>query len=555
MALQRIWLMEIEALNEFDEPVELTFSSGEYISPEGIYYDNRIKQPALYTSSAFAGDLVKSGSRSAYGEAVLVNPDGELDYLVDYSLDGRGLTISLRDEFGNITPIIFGTVNNLTFSDTTISIRLRDPQEILNLDDPEEYYLGNNILPNGVEGVETDIQGKIKPKVFGMVRNADPYLVNTAQLVYQVQSLPINTNITAVYDRGVLILHHTEYPSLSALLADNIPSGKYGAYQGYFKLGSNPAGEVTCDVDTDVSLAGEVFSYLASRQGYATTIESIAELNTLGEVGIYLKDKKKTSEMLDSIAKSIGGYWVINADGSLSALQLKPPTNVPDISIFDYQILNINRTASGSGGNGLPVSSVTVKSDKVEKVQTDLAGSVSADRKARLAEQFRLNTDTLDYVKQRHPLSEDLVIETVLRNAETGFFLANRLTRLLSRRRDTVQVEVRLDETITPNIVIGNTVYLESIKLGYSSGGYFTILGFTLDARLSKATLFLWGNSSIFGGFDLLVGDGIQTLLVDGNQFGLRTEVPITHSGNHVLYDYLSPLAINELGEYLRTKL
>lgn len=555
MALERIWLMEIEALNELDQPVELTFSSGEYISPEGIYYDNRIKQPALYTSSAFAGDLVKSGSRSAYGEAVLVNPDGELDYLVDYSLDGRGLTISLRDEFGIITPVVYGTVNNLSFSDTTISIRLRDPQEILNLDDPEEYYLGNNILPNGVEGVETDIKGKIKPKVFGMVRNADPYLVNTAQLVYQVQSLPINTDIIGVYDRGVFIAHHAHYSSLAALLADNIPSGKYGTYQGYFKLGSNPTGEITCDVDTDISMAGDVFSYLASRQGYATTPESIAELNALGEVGIYLKDKKKTSDMLDSIAKSIGGYWVINANGSLSALQLKPPANTADLSIYDYQILNISRTASGSGGNGLPVSSVTVKSDKVEKVQTDLAGSVSAERKARLAEQYREDTDLLDYVRQRHPLSEDLVIETALRNASVGLNLANRLTRLLSRRRDTVQVEVRLDQDITPKIVIGNTVYLESYKLGYKDGAYFTILGFTLDARLSKATLNLWGNSSIYGGFDLLIGDGTQSLLVDTNQYGLRTQIPATHSGNHVLYDYLSPLAVNGLGEYLRTKL
>lgn len=553
--LERIWLIEIEALDETDTPVDLTFASGDYTSPEGIYYDNRIKQPALYTSSAYAGDLVKSGSRSAYGEAVLVNPDGELDYLANYSLDGRGMTVSLRDEFGDITPLIFGTVGSTTFSDTTISIRLRDPQEILNLDDPEQYYLGNNILPNGLEGVEDDIKGRIKPKVIGVVLNAEPVLVNTARLIYQVQSLPIATTIDAVYDRGVLLAKHTTYTTLSDFLAVNVPSGKYADYQGYFKLGTSATGDVTVDVSTNIRKSGDVFSYIASRQGYVTTVDSMAELNQLGDVGFYIRDKKKTSDMLDMIARSIGGYWVINADQSLTAKQLTPPKEISDVSIFDYQILNISRQALGAGGNGLPIYNVVVRSDKIEKTQTDLAGAVLDERKARLAEPYRESVSTLDFVQQRHPLSETLIVETVLRDSSKGLDLADRLSRLLSKRRDSISVEVRLDEEITSKIAIGNTVFLQSKKLGYSDGALFTILGFTLDARLSKATLFLWGNSNINGGFGLLTGSGISTLLVDAAQRGIYTQVPVSHSGNHVLYDFQSPLAVNSLGEYLRTKL
>ena len=62
-------------------------------------------------------------------------------------------------------------------------------------------YGGTNVLPNGADGVTTDLKGSRKPRLFGTVLNIVPVCVNTVLLIYQVNDGPVHS-IDAVYSRG-----------------------------------------------------------------------------------------------------------------------------------------------------------------------------------------------------------------------------------------------------------------------------------------------------------------------------------------------------------------
>jgi hypothetical protein len=548
----RIWLLEIEALDEYDQPKTLYFSSGSYVSQEGNYYDVRLKQPCLFTNSAFVGSLLQ-GSRSGYGEAVLLNTDSKLNYLADYSVDGRKLRLKLLDELGGITSVLSGTVQSLSFSGKTIQVKLRDPQEILNLADPEEVYLGNNILPNGLEGVVDDIKGKTKPKVFGRVNNAEPIQVNTAKLIYQFDSLNRPANLLSVYDRGLALTLDSVLQTEAQLLSYVPAAGKYAVYRGYFKLGAAPAGEITFDAVANEFLLGDVFSLIANRQSTFVNQQSITALNNAGSVGVYVTEKVNTSELLDKLATSSGAYWTFDEFDIISASLLDKPKPVEDIEIFNYSVISVDRSSTGAGSNGLPYYRVVFNADRIEKTQTDLAAAVPASRKARLQKSSREAISELTSVKNRHPLADELIIDSYLNNLNDAQNQANRIVSLFGERRDTVELEVRVDSLIASSLKIGSTVKVNTPYLGYDSGANFILLGYTLDARLYKATLQLWGYSSGFNNSRLITDESGGILKSNPDFDYLLTSTLDTVT----IYDYLkseTDLLVDDGGIYIRIK-
>jgi len=492
---ERMWLLTIEALDELNNPVVLRFASGDYTDPSGNYYDLRLKQPCLYTNSAFFGSVIQTGSQTGYGEAVLVNTDGGLDYLADYAVDGRTMTLSLRVENGSVEFVLSGSVQNLRFEDSTISVQLRDEQALLDNPHPYTTYKGDNLLPMGVEGLASDIRGNPKPIVYGKVRNMEPVLVNTVNRIYQVHdhSKGADVDVIAVYDRGVLLTLHTTEPDISALFSATPPPGFYSKSGGYFRLGVPPNGVLTADVDASATLAGDVVEKLLLEVGCTLTSTSKTLLNNeSGNVGFFIKDEKTTSSLLNTVAQGVGAYWYIETNKQVTFGLLTPP-NTPQVELFDYQIVSISRSSTGAGSNGLPVHKVKLKADKIELVQTDVAPGADEEVRSRVKNEWRESVYENPSVKERHPLSEEIIVETGLRDFVKADQQAQRIQELLGVRRDTVSVVVRVDEEVLSALAIGNTVRINSYKLGYSAGKNFKILGYTLNAKLSRIELSLFG--------------------------------------------------------------
>lgn len=491
----RIWLLKIESLDELNQPSTLRFASGSYIDSDNNYWDDRIKQPALYTNSAYIGSFIKSSSKAGYGEAILINSDRGLDYLANHSVDGRECVLYLRNENNSVQEVFKGTVQSITFSSNSVQVKLRDTQEVLNLLHPYSAYLGNNVLPDGLEGVSTDIQGKVKPRVYGIVSNQQPVLVNTVKLIYESHdssiSSSISAEVTAVRDRGVLLTKHAHSTTLADFLSTSIPSGKYITYLGYFRLGAPASGTVTCDTSTTLTTAGHIFDLICTEAGFTMNMSDMFDFTLDGDVGLLVDSSVSTSSLLDKIALSFGAYWYI--EDSTIRLKKVSISNIPDIFIDDSDIINIERTATGCGSNGIPITKVNLKYDKVETTQNDLAASVPDATKARLANQFREVKSEDASVKVRHLLAEELNLDTCLVTQAAASSSATTILDIVKERRDFVTCSVRVTPEVADQIKLGRCISVSSYKLGYSLGKNFVVLGFTLDARVSRVQLDLFG--------------------------------------------------------------
>ncbi|MGP5325910.1 hypothetical protein [Vreelandella titanicae] len=475
------WTLKVETLDANNQPVTLRFSQGFYIDEEDNFYDPRIQQPGLYEGGLYAGQLLQQ-SRSGYGETTLLNDDGGLDYLADYAVDGREMELAF-----NGVPQVTGTVARLAFSDTEVSVVLRDPLELLRSPHPMEIYAGTNVLPDGLEGTEDDIAGESKPLVMGEVRNAQPVVVNTSKLIYQVSSLS-DCTVTAVYDRGYALNYGGNYTSLAQLQSNAPAPDEFRSYQGYIRLGSTATGTITVDAEQSDPRAGAVAQSLAAARGYTLHSSDVAALNVYGAVRFYITSDTNTLELLDRIAESIGGWLAVQADQVLRLGDWEAPESTDD-AIHDYSIVTISRSATGSGDGGLPVWRVALECDRIETVQNDLTGDISNARRARMAKQTRRVVATNQLIRDRHPLAGEITINSVLASYAQSQAVAQRVLALLSVRRDTVKVEAI--EELVPTV--GGNITLFTPRHGYGDGRAMRVTGYRLNAETDELTLNLWG--------------------------------------------------------------
>lgn len=485
------WLLSIEALDKDNQPVTLRFSDGHYIGPNDELFYPRIKQPGLYRFGMYAGDLV-STQLSGFGQTELINSDGKLNYLAEYAIDGRQTRLQRVNNDRTVTDVLTGTAIGFGFQDTTVVVSLREPQEVLNQPHPHNTYSGDNILPDGVEGTQDDIAGSVKPKVFGDVRNAEPVQVNTAKLIFQISDRP-ECVVDAVYDEGAYIPVEITHTNLESLLSTEPVQGTCSSFQGYIRLGDPPVGVLTVDAHGGSSLAGDVVKEIAGEQGHLVSQESVDRLNLAGPVGIYFTDTQSTSDLINRIINSIGGFWGIDTSNSIVADLIEDPdlTSTPVIEIEDFMNSEVRRNATGVGGNGLPVWKVDVHADYIEKTQDTVAGVVSSGRASRLKKSYRTATAESQTAKNRHLLSESLQIESCLRSVADGQKVADRLMELFSVRRDSVSIDLKIDRAL--DAPLGSVALVKSSRLGYGEGRKMIVIGREMDAEEGNQTMELWG--------------------------------------------------------------
>lgn len=494
--MSNYWLLSLDALDPDDKLVTLRFSTPGYVDPEPIRWIPRIQQPGLFRAGLFVGELI-STNRSGYGETTLINNDGQLDWLVDYATDGRRALLQLVQE-GERVAVLEGTVARVSFERGRVSIKLRDPLEQLQQPHPHSRYAGNNIAPNGLEGTNDDIGGNVKPRLYGQVRNANisQFAVNTQKLIYQVSDA--DCTVTAVYDRGVPLEFDGDYASLDELQrtapasggGENWvpPKGTWCRYKGYVRLGASPLGEITCDAHAPVTRAGDVLQQIAGEAG--VTVENIGALNTRGNVRLWVTDETPTASLIDRLIASCAGYWRLTRVAHLVAGLLTGPGQ-PVLTLHDHHIISIDREAAGAGDNGLPVGRVTWQADRIETVQQDLAGSVSESRRARLSSAYRDAVATSQSTLSRHPLAASITMASDLAARAAGQKTADDVLALLSPRRDRLSVVARVSRAAA--LQIGQTIRIETPRLGYHAGRNVLILGRELDAERNRVTLTLWG--------------------------------------------------------------
>lgn len=499
-------------------PVPFRFANSGYVTtpsdtPSNTYFEERIKDIGAFTKDLYGNSRTYGETKISFGSCVLINSDGGLDYLNNFAFDGQDYQIDLiQNEFQPYSSKVVvqqGKLRDIEISLTEVTLILKD--DLFSFDKPllTLKYLGNNILPNGIEGTADDIKGKVKPVVYGEVKGITPIFVNTSKLVYQVSFLSV-AEILA-YDGGLSLSNAGNFTDLNTFLNHNIPSGHYITLlsQGLLRLHSNPVFQLTCDVKESLTISnnrtGSILSRIAQVVNPGTIINTVSVTNLDNSspysVGVYVDDESTALKVMDELAESVSAYFIYDNTKKFSVGRISEP-NVTSDFIFDE--LNIIRNSlikerSRDTDRGIPSYLITLNYLKNYTVlsDSDIAGAVKANLPTRygfLMNEYRTVNSTDITVKNIHEEATEIIRNTLLISSSDAQQESNRLLSIYKKRRDVYKFTVRIDYIDNiQNLEIGDTIELKVNRFGLDLGKKFVVLTITNDFSSNKLELTVWG--------------------------------------------------------------
>ncbi len=501
------YVVEIDAYKLPSGPVEtLRFSSGRGFTtrptdvPANAYVAPRLTQPLIARRDLFDRATTYGAVGSGAGEFRLANPDGALDSLLTgYAINGRAVRVYVgletRPYPANWTLAMTGRAELARANGNEVVISLKDALAALDKPLLPGKYLGTNALPDGFEGVEHDLKDRRKPRVYGVVLNASPLLVNTSRLIYQISDRP--ASVSAVYDRGVALTAGAAYATLSEVQSAAPAAGHFRVYAGaegtYVRLGSSPAGTVTCDAATSETKAASLAALVASDMGMTMSASDVSALNAANAapVGVWATDDTTAADVITQLLGSVGAWWGTDRFGALRCARLTTPA-VTGTDIEPAAIMSLSLLSTADADNGVPAKAVKLGWGRNCTVQDDLAGSVPADRKAWLADETRTargensNADIW-------PDAPEIEIDTVLLDQSAAAAEAARLLTLYGQPRQLFEVRIRAASVTAAAYDLGATVTLTWPRFGLDAGKNLVVIGWQADFGLKEITLRLWG--------------------------------------------------------------
>ena len=479
-------------------------------TPAHRVMEDRIINPALVRRDIFDVGTTGGSSRVGFGDLSLRNDDGALDWLSEVAVDGRDLVIYATEEEGAAFPADYRELLRITMeqpecTSSTLIIRLRDRQVIATRSLQDDLYGGTNALPNGTDGIASDLKNKPKPILYGRVFNAEPAFVNTSRNIYQANDGAVR-DVTAVYDSGALLSHGDDYAS-SADMFSLIPApGTFRVWKagGMFRLGSTAFGQVTFDgvegqwpVDRT---AGQIFvRLLTERAGLLTAQISATDILAIdavqdGVIGFYANQVLSVADALDQIAETVGAWWATDSTGTFRLQRLELPTGVPVLFLQTEDVQEGTLRKIPLNGNSLPAYQTTVRCVPNWTVQTTgLVERVGPARRARLSSAYQDATVTDAAVRARHRLSQERVVNTLFACRGTGEQEAVRLQAIYGVKRDRFELTIHVTPQDLTVIDLGIVIQLTHPRYGLEEGRMFRVLGYQLDPVESTATLTIWG--------------------------------------------------------------
>lgn len=486
--------------------LDMNFADG-----ANVFYEGRISQPANVRRDCFRDGRTFGRGQIGFGDLELINNDGGLDYLLNYSFSGRRITIRLGTLQANgltrtWTTILVGSMEQCELSWQRVNVRIRDRQLDIAKPLQQTRYAGGNVLPAGLEGNDNDLKGKPKPLVYGKVFNIQPPCVNTSRLIYQLHTGGQVVSVDAVYDRGVQMTAGAAYSSQADMEANTPTAGQYRVWNDatlgtFIRLGTNPTGTITADVTQGASrTVGQLFLAILARAGIATSDILTADVTALDaavnyEVGVFAGvDREYTAlELLDELCASVGAWYGTDAIGRFRIGRIEVPVGTSLGTLTTQEIVRIERVASRDAGVGVPAWKVKLGYQKVYTVQGDLEATVSAARKALVAEEYRREESFDENVKLANSLSPELEFATVLTTKANAAAEASRRLAIYKERRDVYNVTVRVTSSLASVLDLGNIITLQINRFGMSAGKKFLIIGVRTNMQGYQFELTLWG--------------------------------------------------------------
>lgn len=485
-----------------------------------------VQQPLSMRRSIFDGARTFGASRVGYGEMTLVNLDAGLNALFGYGY-GRSAMIRVGEDDAapeNFSTVFSGTVRQPAGNEV-ISLRFRDKQTVLDVQLQPERFAGTSTGPSGLEGRPGDLQGKVKPRLFGVCRNASPVLANASKEVWALNfdrngdPAPV-ASIDAVYAQGATYTFGgTNHADETALMAASISAGTYHTClaKGLLRTSGGIFGQLTCDVTegassadrTAVGVAARLFAEHPDLSGGEVSTTDLSALDAVApyEVGLYADGEMTYLQAMDELFSSIGGWFGPDRLGVFRCGQVAIPSGTPVCTLLrlgrgvtarigeDVPLVSLKRVAASEDGAGLPVQGITLRYARNWTVQngSDLAGSVTDARRAELEQESRSlavrNEDVLD----KYPGAPELEFDTLLEDGDDAQEELDRRKLLFTGRRDFFSARVRLDDDSVQTLDIGTIVRVVTPDFGMQAGRLFLVVEVVDDALNRLIDLTLWG--------------------------------------------------------------
>lgn len=483
-----------------------------YVTPSHQYYDGRISQPGNTQRNIFNNRSTYGKTQVGYGELVLTNIDGALDYLKDYGFAGFGITIQrgvVLPNSGGVptwTTALAGVMETADFSWQQVSIKVRDRQQELDKPLQANRYGGTNSLPNGLDGV-TDLAGKCKPLLYGKAFNFSPPCVNTTRQIYQISDGLIQS-VDQVLDRGTVLTAGAAYTS-QADMETNAPSaGQYRAWlnaAGSYIRVNTPSGVLTVDATqgatTGARTAAQLMSQVLQKGGILVADIVTADVTALDAAAAYVVGywvghdiEMPGIQVLDLLANSAGAWWGVDRTGKFRMGQVVDPAAVTSVGIISaVDILEIDRVRATDEGSGVPAWQVKLNYALYQEVLSDLGSAVATTVKSDRAEKYRQVLANDATVKTKFPKAVEMSFDTCIAGQSDAQTEINRRLGLYKVVRDTLTITARLDDATAAAIDLGKVITVQLPRFSYAAGKKFLITGIRTNLRNNLFYLTLWG--------------------------------------------------------------
>lgn len=471
-------------------------------TPSHTAYEERLINPGSFSRSLFGSRRISGQTQVGIGEIILNNADGGLDNLTTYGFDGRTVTIKRgtpSTDLSGFVTVFSGTIEQALFDFTEVRLQLRDAQaEVASLELTTEKFAGTNSGSTGVEGLPEDLKGRFKPVLYGAVEGISPPLVNSSSLTYQISNAAID-NISAVYDSGAALTPGTNHGTLAAFLASSPGSSTYDYYLGsegsYFRLGSSPAGIVTCDAEegtttpferTAAQIAERILMGPGGLASGSIDLASVSSLDALNssEVGIWAgPEGMRIGTVLDAVLQSIGGYWTVDRSGIFSFGRLDLPDGTGEAAILtESEIIDdIEKLRLDAELGGIPSWRVTTQYRYNFTVLSpaELAGSVTLARTNLVGQEWRtVNSDDAD-ILLKHPLSPEKTFPTYLTAESDAQDEADRLFTIFGNFIEILAFSLAAE--YSELIDLASTITIDIDRFGLSGGVNFRVISIEED--------------------------------------------------------------------------
>ena len=411
----------------------------------------------------FDGTNETAQGRTSFGVIDLLIGDGEHDELIGYNWSGRDVEIKLGApdfDFSDYVTVVKGTAEDITYTDSVLSIVLRGKEEFLDNQVQENVYSGTG----GRQG-DGNLAGTTKPLAYGELFNVLPVLVDEANLIYQWHD-GSSEALVAAFDGGAAL---TSLGDVADIEATTVPAGYYKTQLsgGYIRLGAAPEKSLTIDVKGH-NIGGYIESWsdiakdiVLNRTELSASDLNLASFETArldsmrAVCGLYLTGNETVSNILTELAVSVGGSWCFNRVGLLTLGVLRGRLSSDSVNQNDIvkQSFSRARTTPPSWRRR-----IGYKRAWTVQTENDFLGNATEGRRNFALNEYRYATNQDTTVQTRHKSARIVELDTLLATSSDGEATAARLQSLFGGKPEHFQITLRRSQF---KYAVGDTITLQ----------------------------------------------------------------------------------------------